>query len=208
MMDGIFRLDGQLDADGGAALTTALNALMGPRARDDERTATQRRADAMVELARRQLDGGRLPEVGGQKPHLMVTVDMATLSKQPGSRAAELEWAQPIPAETARRLACDCSLTPVFQGAESHQVEAGRTSRSIPAPTRRALVVRDKGCRIPGCDRPPEWTDGHHLKHWADEGSHELHNLVLLCARHHYRVHEEGWTLAWGADGGLLASPP
>ncbi|MDQ6876543.1 MAG: 13E12 repeat family protein, partial [Candidatus Dormibacteraeota bacterium] len=96
-LDGIFRLDGQLDADGGAALKTVLESLMGPPAEDDRRTATQRRADAMTELARRQLDGGRLPEVGGQKPHLMVTVDAATLSKQPGSQAAELEWAQPRP---------------------------------------------------------------------------------------------------------------
>src|SRR6202158_578934 len=138
--DGIFRLDGQLDADGGAALQTVLDALMGPPAADDHRTAPQRRADAIADLARRQLDGGRLPEVGGQKPHLMVTVDMATLSKAPGSPAAELEWAQPIPAETARRLACDCSITPILRGAESHQVDAGRTSRSISPAKKRALA--------------------------------------------------------------------
>jgi Domain of unknown function (DUF222)/HNH endonuclease len=133
---------------------------------------------------------------------------MATLSKQPGSPAAELEWAQPIPAETARRLACDCSITPVFQGAESHQVEAGRTRRTISPAMRRALVARDKGCRFPGCDRPPAWTDGHHLKHWADGGLDEQWNLALLCRRHHYRVHEEGWRLAWGAAGELIAEPP
>jgi hypothetical protein len=207
-LDGIFRLDGQLDADGGAALKTALESLMGPPAEDDRRTATQRRADAMIELARRQLDGGRLPEVGGQKPHLMVTVDAATLSKQPGSRAAELEWAQPIPAETARRIACDCSITPVLRGAESHQVEAGRTSRVIPPSMRRALIARDRGCRFPGCDRPPAWTDGHHLKHWADGGPTLPYNLALLCGRHHYRVHEEGWRLAWGGSGELIAVPP
>src|ERR1700674_3793657 len=103
--DGIFRLDGQLDADGGAALQTGLDALMGPPAADDHRTAPQRRADAIADLARRQLDGGRLPEVGGQKPHLVVSVDVATLAKQPGSTAAELEWAQPIPAEPPRRIA-------------------------------------------------------------------------------------------------------
>jgi Domain of unknown function (DUF222) len=66
-LDGIFRLDGQLDAEGGAALRSALEALMGPPADDDDRTATQRRADALVELARQQLDGGALPEVAGQK---------------------------------------------------------------------------------------------------------------------------------------------
>ena len=61
----------------------------------------------MVEMARQHLDRGNLPQVAGQRPHLAVTVSMATLTKQPGSPAAELEWTQPIPAETARRLACD-----------------------------------------------------------------------------------------------------
>jgi hypothetical protein len=206
--DGIFRLDGQLDADGGAALQTVLDALMGPPAADDHRTAPQRRADAMADLARRQLDGGKLPEVGGQKPHLMVTVDMATLAKAPGSPAAELEWAQPIPAETARRIACDCSITPILRGAESHQVEAGRTRQAISPAKKRALAARDKGCRFQGCDRPPAWTDGHHIIHWADGGSDELANLVLLCRRHHYRFHEEGWRLWWGDDGELVAIPP
>lgn len=181
---------------------------MGPPAADDERTASQRRADALVEVARRQLDGGELPQVGGQKPHLMVTVEMATLAKVSGSRAAELQWSQPIPAETARRIACDCSITPVFQGAESHQVDAGSTSRVIPAPMHRALVARDKGCRFPGCDRPPAWTDGHHLKHWADGGPTLPFNLALLCSRHHYRVHEGGWRLSWGPGGELVATPP
>src|SRR3984893_18213657 len=152
--DGIFRLDSQLDADGGAALQTVLDALMGPPAADDHRTAPQRRADAMADLARRQLDGGQLPQVGGQKPHLMVTVHMATLAKAPGSTAAELEWAQPIPAETARRIACDCSITPILRGAESHQVEAGRTRRAIHPSKKRALVARGKGYRCESCDSP------------------------------------------------------
>jgi hypothetical protein len=207
-LDGIFRIDGQLDQEGGAALQTVLDALMGPPAADDRRSAPQRRADAVVELALRQMDGSRLPEVAGQKPHLMVMVDAATLSKQPGSGPAELEWAQPIPAETARRIACDCSVTPVLRDVESHQVEAGRTSRVIPAPMKRALVARDRGCRFPGCDRPPAWTDGHHLKHWADGGPNLPFNLVLLCRRHHYRVHEEGWQLSWGDGGQLVAVPP
>ena len=207
-LDGAFYLNGRLDSEGGATLQTALNAVSGPPASDDNRSPRQRRADALVELARRLLDGGQLPAVGGQKPHLVVTVDVATLNKLPGSPAAELEWAQPIPAETARRLACDCSITPVFRGVESHQVEAGHTGRAIPAPMKRALVARDKGCRFPGCDRPPAWTDGHHLEHWADGNPTLPWNLVLLCRRHHYRVHEEGWRLGWGTSGELIAQPP
>ncbi len=200
--DGVFRLDGRLDPEGGAVLRTALDAVMGPRQAGDDRMASERCADAAVELARRQLDGGQLPEVGGQKPHLAVTVDMATLSKEPGSMAAELEWSQPIPAETARRLACDAAITPIIDG------EADHTSRVVPGPTRRALVARDKGCRFPGCDCPPAWTDAHHVKHWADGGPTTLDNLVLLCRRHHRLVHEERWTLDLQQNRQLVAIPP
>src|SRR5713226_1132233 len=127
-LDGVYRIDGWLDGEGGATLNTALDSVMGrPRLADDDRSATERRADAAVEMARRLLDGGQLPAVAGQKPHLAVSVDMATLSKEPGSMAAELEWSQPIPAETARRLACDAAITPIIDG------EADRTSRVVPS---------------------------------------------------------------------------
>jgi len=200
--DGVYRIDGWLDAEGGATLNAALNSVMGPRLADDDRSATERRADAAVEMARRLLDGGQLPAVAGQKPHLAVGVDMSTLSKEPGSMAAELEWSQPIPAETARRLACDAAITPIIDG------EADRTSRVVPGATRRALIARDKGCRFPGCDCPPAWTNAHHLKHWADGGPTTLDNLILMCRRHHRLVHEEGWTLELGQSRDLVAIPP
>jgi hypothetical protein len=69
------------------------------------------------------------------------------------------------------------------------------------------LVVRDQGCRFPGCDRPPAWTDGHHIIHWADGGPTELANLVSLCRSHHRQVHEEGWRIHI-ADGSAVVEPP
>jgi len=207
-LDGVFYLNGRFDSEGGAILQTALNALSGPPTPDDKRSPQQRRADSLVELARQQLDRGTLPAVGGQKPHVTVTVSMATLANQPGSPAADLEWASPIPAETARRLACDAAVTPIFLDYESNQPRAGQTSRSVSGSQRRALVYRDKGCRFPGCDRPADWTDVHHLKHWADGGKHVMHNLILLCRRHHRMVHEEGWQLVITAEGNLVALMP
>jgi hypothetical protein len=204
--DGLFRIDGWLEAEGGATPRTALDSVMGPRQEGDNRMASERTADAAVELARRQLDSGQLPEVGGQKPHLSVSVDLATLSKEPGSMAAELEWSQPITAEAARRLACDAAITPIFNGGESPQI--GPTTRVISGPLRRSLKALDKGCRFPGCDCPPAWTDAHHIRHWADGGSQILSNLVLLCRRHHRLVHEEGWTIELGQRRELIAVPP
>ena len=207
-LDGVFYMNGRFDSEAGAIIQTALNALSGPPTPDDKRTPKQRRADSLVELARQRLDSGTLPQVGGQKPHVAVTVYMATLANQPGSPAADLEWAQPIPAETARRLACDAAITPIFLGSESAQPRAVQTSRSISGSQRKALVVRDKGCRFPGCDRPADWTDVHHLKHWADGGKHVMDNLILLCRRHHRMVHEEGWQLVVTAEGNIVALMP
>ena len=207
-LDGVFYINGRFDSESGAILQTALNALSGPPTSEDKRSPKQRRADCMVEMARQHLDRGNLPQVGGQRPHLAVTVSMATLTKQPGSPAAELEWTQPIPAETARRLACDAAITPIFPGSESDQPRAGETTRSISGSQRKALVVRDKGCRFPGCDRPADWTDAHHMHHWADGGKHVMENLVLLCRRHHRKVHEEGWRLVVVGDGDIDAVPP
>ena len=181
---------------------------MGPPAFDDHRSAAQRRADALVEAARRLLDGGDLPQRAGQKPHLLVNVDLSTLSQQPHSQAADLEWTQPIPAETARRLACDCSVTPLLKGAESHQVEAGRASRVISPSMRRALHARDKTCRFPGCDIPAAWTDGHHIQHWADGGPTEMWNVMLFCRRHHMRFHEGGFRLVPRDGGFAIVEPP
>jgi HNH endonuclease len=42
--------------------------------------------------------------------------------------------------------------------------------------------------------------DGHHIKHWAHGGATDLNNMVLLCHRHHWSVHEGGWQLV-GGDG-------
>ena len=208
MMDGVFRIDGMLDPEGGATLQTALNALMAPELAGESRRPAERRADALVELARQRLDSGELPEVGGQRPHLTVTAPLATVRREPESPAGELQWSDPIPAESVRRLACDASVTRVLLNPSSQPIDVGRATRVISSALRVALVVRDFGCRFPGCDRPPDWTEGHHLVHWADGGETNLDNVVLMCRRHHRRVHEGGWTLAWSDDRTLVAIQP
>jgi hypothetical protein len=81
-------------------------------------------------------------------------------------------------AETARRLACDSVLTLATVAGNGAPLSIGRASRTIPAAIRTALGVRDGGCRFPGCDRPLAWTDGHHIRHWADGGETRVDNLV------------------------------
>ncbi|HEY2175541.1 MAG TPA: DUF222 domain-containing protein, partial [Mycobacteriales bacterium] len=145
----------------------------------------------LIELARRALQTGDLPDSGGQRPQVTVTLDYDTLRKQIGT--ADLGWGGPVTPATARRIACDAQLIPVLLGGAGQPLDVGRASHTIPVGIRRALVARDRGCAFPGCDRPAAWCDGHHIQHWADGGPTALTNLVLLCGHHHRTIHHHGW---------------
>ncbi len=114
---------------------------------------------------------------------------------RPGGPALLGHPGEPICAETARRLACDAGIIPVLLGSRSQPLDIGRLTRVVPAALRRAVELRDRTCRFPGCDRPPSWCDCHHLQHWAHGGATCLTNLILLCRFHHSLVHEYGWQL-------------
>ena len=92
----------------------------------------------------------------------------------------------------SRRIACDSSIVTIKEDENGEPLSIGRRSRTIPPPMRRALRVRDKGCRFPGCTNT-RFVDGHHIKHWADGGETSLDNLVVLCRHHHHLVHEGGF---------------
>jgi hypothetical protein len=205
---GVFVLRGELDAENGAVVKTALDALSAPSGAEDQRSGSQRRADALVELASRQLQSRTLPAVHGQRPHLIVTADIATLRRIPGAPPADLEGVGPVHAQTARRVACDSVLTLATVAGNGEPLSIGRASRTVPAAIRTALNLRDRGCRFPGCDRASEWTDGHHIRHWADGGETSLDNLVSLCRRHHRVVHERGWDIGFGPDRAVRVTEP
>ncbi len=110
---GVFVLRGELDAEGGALVKTAIDALSQGMTHDETRTGSQRRADALVELAATQLRCGDHRDVHGQRPHLTLTVSAATLRGDADGWPAELRGVGPIHPETARRIACDAALTVV-----------------------------------------------------------------------------------------------
>src|SRR5712692_3833521 len=81
----------------------------------------------------------------------------------------------PISTRTLERIACDCTISRVLL-ADSMVIDVGRATRVNSAPRRRALRVRDKGCRFPGCDRPVNWSTPHHIVAWSRGGSTNLAN--------------------------------
>jgi Domain of unknown function (DUF222) len=112
-----------------------------------------------------------------------------------------------VSAETARRLACDAGLVEVEVNERGEPLSVGRRMRTIPVAIKRALLVRDKTCRFPGCGNRL-FLDGHHIKHWADGGETSLRNTLLLCGHHHASLHQHGYSIEVAASGELLFRDP
>jgi Domain of unknown function (DUF222)/HNH endonuclease len=111
---GMVAVNGLLEPEAGQTLAAALEPLARPATADDTRSGGQRRADALAELARRSLEGGRLPQSGGVRPQLLVTVDLDSLLGHPGGLGGETGGPVPLDPEACRRLACDGAVTRVL----------------------------------------------------------------------------------------------
>jgi hypothetical protein len=191
-LEGMWRLDGDLDPESGAVVKTALDALTDRTNLDptDPRTPTQARTDALVDLARDYLDHGDTPVLGGEKPHLSIVVDLDALTGG-DARFCEIQDIGVLTtSRTARRHACDSSICRIVIDGDSEILDLGRRTRVVSPALRRALIARDGGCVVGGCQVPARWTDAHHIQHWADGGPTALWNLVLLCRFHHTLAHE------------------
>jgi hypothetical protein len=185
---------GHTDAVGGEIVHTALEAVMnGHRPAGDRRSYAERQGDALVELCRQALNGGTLPDVRGERPHVRVSIDLLALCAERGF--AELPFAGPITAETARRIACDAGVARIITGPDGLPMDAGREQRTAGVGIRRAIEARDVHCVFAGCTAPAAWCDVHHVVHWAFGGPTSCENGALLCERHHTAVHEGGFTI-------------
>jgi hypothetical protein len=207
---GMVRVDGDLDPETGETLLTALRAVLDSESRSgregDDRTPAQRRADALGEVCRQWLDLADRPTIAGEKPHVTVTVDVDALRDGSGA-SSELDHVGPVP-QIALRAACDASIRRVVMAGRSEPLDVGRRTSVVSPAMRRAVILRDRRCRFPGCERPHAWCDAHHVVHWADGGPTALPNLVLLCRRHHRMVHARGGFRLELVDGRPLFKRP
>ena len=178
---------------------------MGPRARDDTRTAEQRRADALSELIDRALGGDK----GRKKPAqitLIATVD--NLLGKDGAMPPKLQGLYPVSRETLERYLCDGVITPLVVDGKGVPLFLGRSVRTFTPGQRKALAATQLHCLWPDCDRPVDWTDGHHKEWWKYGGKTDVDKGMLICGRHHTFVHEGGWNLDVADDGKVTVRPP
>jgi hypothetical protein len=145
---------------------------------DLARTPAQRRADALVEMARRAAAmpaGARLPE-----PLFSVLVGYETFA----GRTCELADGTVVPPG---------SLVPwldrawvervVFDGPKRIK-DIGVRRRIFTGATRRAVQVRDRECFHPYCDRVAEDCEIDHVRPWSEGGLTVEDNGRVACGFH------------------------
>ncbi len=205
-LDGRWVLEGELGTEVGQALSTALRLAETPNGDEEKpRKASERRAEALGEVCRFFLDHQNAHPGGRHRPHLNVICDAGDLAAGRPGRFAD---GTSVDAATLARLACDAAVHRVVMDGVSTILDYGTATRTIPSSLWNALVVRDEGCRFPGCDRPSAWCDGHHVRWVENGGPTRLANLVLACRRHHTLLHTPGWGAHLDDDGTFTVTDP
>jgi len=222
--DGMTRLSGLLDPESAAVVGAAFDAATSPRrggprfvdpdARQqavdlvaDSRTTGQIALDTFVELIQvgTLADDGSV--LGARRPAVRVLVTERDLREREG-----MAWFEgqddAVSLATAERHICAAGIVPILFDTDGHVVNVGRAQRTHTPRQRVAIKARDGGCIVPGCDKPPSWTEVHHPEEWTrDGGETSVENGVLLCRFHHRWVHEGGWKVFRQGIDYLLVPP-
>ena len=170
---------------------------------EEKLTFPQRRADALVAITEHYLASGSdgsdgsqdLSSLKGAERCQLVMHVRADSHNTGANNDANLDGRWLLP-NAARRLACDAGLLVVQEDEVGNVLDIGRKTRVIPPAMARALAIRDGGCcQFPGCCES-RYTEGHHIKHWADGGETKLDNLETLCRYHHRELHKGSFFLS------------
>lgn len=199
---GLVPFGGKTDAVTADMLRAVVESKTAPRASAPESAGLkpqEKAGEAFAEIVR-HLPRDGYGNHGGVAATLVVTVDEQTLRGET-DRAGVTELGTPVSAGQLRQLACNAGILPVVMNGTSQVLDEGRAKRHHTTAQRIALAQRDQGCAFPDCDRPPGWTEAHHVTPWSHGGPTNLESGVLLCAHHHHRVHDAHIAIRFADDG-------
>jgi hypothetical protein len=218
--DGVFTFSGSLPVAEGELVRSVIDAVA-EKARRDLAAAPdgkildrrQARADALVEICRHVQGCREAAPMGAAAARVVVTVPLAGLAGAEAVSGRLVGSGERLDARTLRAMACDGEITRLVLGAKSEVLDVGRTTRVIPKGIRAALNARDGGCSFPGCDRPVEVCQAHHIRPWNALGKTNVGNLVLVCPSHHRMVEPPkgrppDWEARMRGDGLVEFVPP
>ncbi|TCO53707.1 HNH endonuclease signature motif containing protein [Actinocrispum wychmicini] len=190
--DGTLEFTGHLDLDAAQLFENLLKPFEKPHPEgNDTRGYAERAGDAFADVLKMAAHSPDLPTHNGLRTEVAVTITYKEL--QDALDNAVLTDNTSLTAREARRLACDARIIPAVLGTDSQPLDVAVPAYTTPAHIRRALVLRDRGCSFPACDRPANVCDSHHVLEWRKGGPTKLKNLALLCGHHHRLIHHSDW---------------
>ena len=127
--------------------TTGVRYRPAPEPPPDRRSAGTKRAQALSIIVTHFLDAGVAPTQGGQRPHIVVTIDEQSLTDR--TRPARLGYGDQLPAGQLRMLACDAKIIPAVLGGASEVLDVGRSMRTFTAACRTAILLPGRRLRVP-----------------------------------------------------------
>ena len=206
-IDGFVVVNGLLPPEIGQqlinSLTAARDKARASAADEPERRLSAINVDALsiiLDAAASAFGDAKLPDVGGARPVVQVTIDSESLIAQGAAAPGWItsltgQQITPVSARAVRRLACDSVRQLLLLDPRGHLDAISAQERVISQPMRKAITIRDGGrCRFPGCHHAIR--EIHHIIYWQHGGSTTTDNLVGLCSYHHHTIHDRGWTLS------------
>lgn len=194
----MWKLWGQLAGLDGAIVQDALfgrGDTFPIESREDSRAT--RNADALVSIAQDSLDTTGTRDVSSSSvADLVVFVDTrfgpASNGYLPGGPV--------VGRNIIDELVCTGDgIDLVRLNPDGRTFDVGRKSAKIPRRLRRAVMGRDDGCCVDGCNSRYR-LQVHHVVEWQDGGPTDAENLVTLCWFHHHVViHQRGFTIDPGS---------
>ncbi|HEU4613504.1 MAG TPA: HNH endonuclease, partial [Kofleriaceae bacterium] len=145
-------------------------------------------------LCRRARDGGERQD-GAPPPAYQISIRRCDECGR-ASQLAAGQWTPISPAACAR---AECDAIEIGDEADLCR----RASRTITKKTRDHVWLRDAWrCRVPGC-RAKRHCELHHIVPWAQGGTHDPENLIVLCSGHHMLLHDRLLTITGRAPDEL-----
>ena len=184
-----------------AILEKHLNAIAAPKhqaangvPKPEHRVARPiRLGSAFVEYLETRPEKDGMPKAGGLPATLVVLTPLESLLG--ANKAATLDNGERISAAEARRLACEAGIIPVVLGGKSQPLDLGRKRRFHTEAQRIAITLRDKVCRVEGCDHLASMSHIHHLEQWAKGGKTNIDDAITICPRHHTLAHDSRYVM-------------
>ncbi|WP_308467641.1 HNH endonuclease signature motif containing protein [Rathayibacter soli] len=181
---------------------------------EDPRSNDQLVFDVLMDALRTGVQADPAIAFGSRQPGIRVIITETELNKHDEAGAPTgigyfEETGEAVPAAIVTRLICNAGIQPIFTDALGTPLDVGREQRLFTTKQRIALAFRDGGCMCPGCDRPPSYTEAHHIDEWAaDHGKTDLARGLLLCRYHHMLIHNNGWKVIRKNMSYWLVPPP